>query len=93
MANRNAASLFRHHHRQCVRLLRNAEAGAVPQTKAAIERFALAYRKNASRGCDPAVANDHAAIVQCRFRMKNRQHQLDRKIAVQHDTGFLVNAD
>ncbi len=70
MTDGNRSRLLRDHNRNGVRFLRNAERGPVPQTKTAIERLALAHGKNTGRGRDPAVAQDHSAIVERRFWMK-----------------------
>ena len=63
------------------------------QTQTAIERLALAHRKNAGRGRDAAIADDDAAIVQRRLRMKEREQQLDRKIRINRHPGLFVNAN
>ena len=63
------------------------------EAKAPIECFSLAHRKNACRCRNPSVAQDHAPIMQGGFRVKDRQDQLDRKIAIDHHTRFLVNAN
>ena len=63
------------------------------QPETAIERFALAHRKNAGRGGNSPVANDDAPIVQRRFRMKNTQKKLDRKIGIKRHPGLFVNSN
>src|SRR5712671_151088 len=76
MANRNAAGFFRHDDGDGVRLLGDAEAGAVTQTQAAIEGLALADRKDAGGGGDAAVPDYDAPIMQSGLRMKNGEHEL-----------------
>ena len=66
---------------------------AVAQAQTAIERLALTDRENAGSRGDPPVAHDHATVMQRRFWMKNREEQLDRKMRVDDDAGFFVNAD
>ena len=46
------------------------------KAEAAIERLALADGKDTSRRRDPAVAHDHAAVVEGRFRVEQSQEQL-----------------
>ena len=70
MTDRDPAGFLRDHDRDRVRFFGDPERRAMPQAETAIERLALAHRENAGRGGDPAVAHDHAAIVQRRFRMK-----------------------
>src|SRR6266480_353726 len=82
MTNRNRAGLFGNDDRNRVRFLGNAKRGAMPQSQTAIERLPLADREDASRGRDPAVSQDHAAVVQRRFGMKEREQQFSRKSPV-----------
>ena len=64
MTDGNSSRLFGHHDGDSVRLLGNAEPGAVPQAQVAIERLPLAHRKDAG-GCGQAsIANNDAAVVQ-----------------------------
>src|SRR5450432_3103422 len=63
VTNRNRAGLLGNNHGDRVGFLRNAQTRAMPQAEAAIEGFALAYRKNAGRRSDPTVAKNYAAIV------------------------------
>src|SRR2546423_5390279 len=65
----------------------------MPQAETAVERLALAHRENAGGGGNPAVANDHATIVQRRFGMENREKQFDGKMRIDHDAGFFVDPD
>src|SRR3712207_5316455 len=63
------------------------------QSEAAIEGLALAYREDARGRSDAPVAHDHAAVMQCAFRMEKREHQLDRELRIKRDAGLLVDAD
>src|SRR5437588_11634292 len=63
------------------------------QTKTAIQCLTLAHRENAGRSSNSAVADDHAAVMQRRFRMKNAEKQLHRKIRIERHAGFFVNAN
>ena len=63
------------------------------QPEAPVQRFPLADRKDARSGCNSAVANDDAAVMQRRFWMKDRQDQFDRKLAIHDDACLLVNAN
>src|SRR5262252_5699207 len=93
MTNGNSARLLGNYDSDGVRLFGNSESGAVPQPETAIQCFPLAHGKNACRSCDPSVPNDHSAVMQCGFWMKDRQHQFDRKLAVDDDASFLINAN
>src|SRR5438067_1841558 len=65
----------------------------MPEPEAAIERFALAHRKDAGGRRDAPIPHHDSAIVERGFRMENRQKKLDRKMGVENHTGFFVNAD
>src|SRR5436190_14066694 len=91
ITNRDRARLLRDNHRDRIRFFRNAETRAMPQTKTAVERFALAHWENTGRRRDPAAAQDHAAIMQRRFRMKQRKQQLRRENRVHDHARVLVN--
>src|SRR3954451_17924690 len=70
MADGNPAGLFRNDDGDRVRFFRDPEARTMSKPEAAIKRFALANRKNAGCGHDPAVANDDAAVVQRALRLE-----------------------
>src|SRR5437763_11849297 len=93
MTNRYPAGLFRDDDGDCVGFFGNAQPRAVAQAETAIEGFALTHRENAGSRGDPSVAHDHATVMQRGFWMKNREEQLDRKMRIDDDAGFLVNAD
>src|SRR5712691_3665432 len=63
------------------------------QAQAAIERLALADWKNTGGGGNSAIANDHPAVMQRGFRMKNSQSELDGKIGVERHPRLFVDAD
>src|SRR5438132_13180252 len=71
MANGNPAGLFRDHDRDRVRFFGDPKRGAMAQAQTAVQRFALAHWKNTSRGGDPAIANNHSAVVECGLRMED----------------------
>ena len=93
MANRNATRLLRNNDRDGVRFFGDAERRPMAQAKTAIQCLTLAHRENAGRSSNSAVADDHAAVMQRRFRMKNAEKQLDRKIRIERHPGFFVNAN
>src|SRR5712692_5976170 len=63
------------------------------QAQTAIERFALADRKNTGRGGYSPIAHDHSAVMQRGFRMENGQRELDGKVGVERHSCFFVDAD
>src|SRR3954468_24880979 len=65
----------------------------MPQTEAAIERLALADRKNAGRRRYSSVAHNHTAVVQRTFWMKQGQHQFNRELGVERHASLLVNTN
>ena len=65
----------------------------MPQTKTAIEGFALADWKNAGGGGNSTVAQDHAAIVQRGFRLKKGEEQFRRKRCIDDHSRFFIDLD
>src|SRR5438270_6175032 len=65
----------------------------MPKAQAAIECFALTYRKDARSRGDAPVPHHDAAIVERSFGMENRQKKLDRKMRIENHAGLFVNAD
>src|SRR5260370_6986059 len=90
---KNAAGLLRNDYRHGVRFFRDSEAGAMTQSEASVQCFALTHRENAGRGCDPPIAHDDSAIVKRGFWMKNCQNELDRKIAIDRHASLLLDAN
>src|SRR6266705_2993206 len=93
MTNGNSAGLLRNHHRHCVGFFSDPQTGPVTQSKAAIQCFPLAYRKNTRGGCDSSIANDHATVMERSLRMEDGQHQFDRELSVDDYACFLVNTN
>src|SRR6202035_3636127 len=93
MANGNSTGLFGDDNRNRVRFFRDPERGPMTQADAAIQRLALADRKNAGGRGNSAVTNNHSAIMQSGFWMEDAQDELDREIGIERDSGFFINAD
>jgi len=53
----------------------------------------LADREDTSGGGDPAIAHDHATVVQRRFGMKKREQQFGRKGCIHDHSRLFVNLD
>lgn len=70
MANGKVSGFLGHHNRDRVGFFSDTETGSMPQSKGAVQVFALAYGKNTSRGNQTVIPNDDPSIVQRRFREK-----------------------
>ena len=89
---RDDARLLRHHHRHRVRVLGDADGGAVAAAQLARELRVHGQGQEAGGGGHAVALDDHRAVVQRRARVEDADEQVVGDEGVEGDAGLDVAA-